>query len=60
MITDLGHQLGIHVVAEGVETEPQQHALHLLGCDELQGYLISRPQPPDAIAAWLHDSVQRR
>jgi diguanylate cyclase (GGDEF)-like protein len=59
MITDLGHQLGIHVVAEGVETEPQQHALHQLGCDEMQGYLISRPQPPDVVAAWLHDTVQR-
>jgi diguanylate cyclase (GGDEF)-like protein/PAS domain S-box-containing protein len=42
-IIGLGHAMNIKVVAEGVEQEEQQRLLHLLGCDEMQGYLLSRP-----------------
>ncbi|MCP5146200.1 MAG: EAL domain-containing protein [Gammaproteobacteria bacterium] len=43
----LGHELGAQVVAEGVETMPAASLLVELGCDILQGYLISRPIPLD-------------
>jgi EAL domain-containing protein (putative c-di-GMP-specific phosphodiesterase class I) len=45
LVTQLGHQLGVTVVAEGVETEEQLSTLRSLGCDEIQGYFISRPVP---------------
>lgn len=41
----LAHNLGIQVVAEGVETNEQLQALYSMGCDEIQGYLFSRPVP---------------
>ena len=44
-IVSLGHSLGLKVVAEGVETEDQSRMLALLGCDEIQGYLVSKPVP---------------
>lgn len=42
-ITAMGHALGLRVVAEGVETEEQRSLLRKQGCDEMQGYLFSRP-----------------
>ena len=52
-VTTLAHAIGMCVVAEGVET-PQQRALALqLGCDELQGYLVSQPLASDAATTWL-------
>ncbi len=42
-ITAMGHALGLRVVAEGVETEEQRALLRLQNCDEMQGYLFSRP-----------------
>ena len=42
-IIDLGHGLGLHVTAEGVETAEQFHHLRQLGCDWVQGYLIALP-----------------
>ncbi|MBP7817239.1 MAG: EAL domain-containing protein [Phenylobacterium sp.] len=50
---DLAHSLGMSVVAEGVETHEVQAALALLGCDAVQGYLISRPVPLDDLRAFL-------
>ncbi|MGH7665750.1 MAG: putative bifunctional diguanylate cyclase/phosphodiesterase [Candidatus Dormibacteria bacterium] len=47
---DLGHALGLRVVAEGVEDEPALNLLTGMGCDLAQGYFISRPQPPDAFS----------
>ena len=44
-IVSLAHDLGMRVIAEGVETAPQRDFLHARGCDEVQGYLISRPLP---------------
>ncbi len=47
-IITMGHNLGLLVIAEGVETREQAAFLRSHGCDILQGYLISRPQPPDS------------
>jgi EAL domain-containing protein (putative c-di-GMP-specific phosphodiesterase class I) len=44
-IVSLAHSLGIRVVAEGVETEGQRAFLRGIGCELIQGYLVSRPQP---------------
>jgi len=46
-IVNLGQSLSMSVVAEGVETEEQRQILEDMGCDSLQGYLISRPCPPE-------------
>ena len=46
-IITLAHNLRLKVVAEGVETEEQLRFLHLLRCDEIQGYLFSKPLPVD-------------
>ncbi|MFM5845056.1 MULTISPECIES: sensor domain-containing protein [Aeromonas] len=45
-VIGLGHELGIKITAEGVETAEQQAWLAQAGCDRLQGYLFSRPLPP--------------
>jgi len=44
-IVDLAHNLGLSVVAEGVEDERSRQALTMMGCDSMQGYLLSRPLP---------------
>ena len=49
----LAQSLGLEVVAEGVEDQETLDLLVELGCDLVQGYHVSRPQPPDALAAWL-------
>jgi diguanylate cyclase (GGDEF)-like protein len=49
-IISLAHALGMRVNAEGVETEGQRHALQCHGCDELQGFLLGRPQPVGRLA----------
>jgi EAL domain-containing protein (putative c-di-GMP-specific phosphodiesterase class I) len=50
---ELGHELGMRVVAEGVETEDQLLRLAGMGCDIAQGYLFSRPVPLQEILSWL-------
>jgi diguanylate cyclase (GGDEF)-like protein len=52
-IIDLARNLGLTVVAEGIETEAVLDALAALGCQTGQGYFISRPQPADALTATL-------
>jgi len=49
----LGRNMKMCVVAEGVETAEQAQVLRELGCDEAQGYWISRPMPGADVAAWL-------
>jgi diguanylate cyclase (GGDEF)-like protein len=53
---DLGHNLGLSVTAEGVEDEQTWDRLTLLGCDEAQGYYMSRPLPLDQLERWLIES----
>ncbi len=52
-IISLAHSLGLKVVAEGVETEEQLNLLRLLKCDEVQGFLLSRPVASDEVASFL-------
>ncbi|WP_143087183.1 putative bifunctional diguanylate cyclase/phosphodiesterase [Geodermatophilus ruber] len=54
-VVDLGHRLGLRVIAEGVETEQLLDALADLGCDRAQGYAIARPMPPAELERWLND-----
>ncbi len=46
-VVELGHSLGMSVIAEGVETEAQRECLQRLGCDRYQGYLFSKPVPEE-------------
>jgi len=55
MIT-LAHSFRLKVVAEGVESEEQAKMLRLLRCDQMQGYLFSKPLPNDALVALLRKS----
>jgi diguanylate cyclase (GGDEF)-like protein len=52
-IVDLAGSLGMRVVAEGVENQATLARLTTLGCDRIQGYLISRPLPADEVLDWL-------
>ncbi len=50
---DLGHNMGLRVVAEGIESEAVWRLLAELGCDQGQGYFMSRPIPGDQLISWL-------
>ncbi|MDD5029264.1 MAG: EAL domain-containing protein [Rhodoferax sp.] len=59
----LGHELGLKLVAEGVETPGQAQQLTVLGVEELQGYWFSRPLEANALLQWAsqpHDTLDRR
>jgi diguanylate cyclase (GGDEF)-like protein len=53
MIVSLAHTLGLKVIAEGVEDDEQLRLLKDLGCDQIQGYLVSRPVPPQEVEGLL-------
>ena len=55
-IIDLAHNLGVKVVAEGVEDEATMDLLIEYGCDEAQGYYFSRPMPGEDLVPWLESS----
>jgi diguanylate cyclase (GGDEF)-like protein len=54
-VVDLGHNLGLTVVAEGVEDQATMDALAAVGCDIVQGFHLGRPMPPRAFEAWRAD-----
>ena len=53
MIIGLGQNLGLEVIAEGVETEAQLEYMREHGCDVAQGYLYARPESPEDLTPWL-------
>jgi EAL domain-containing protein (putative c-di-GMP-specific phosphodiesterase class I) len=55
----LGHNLGLSIVAEGVEDESSLAFLREVGCDIAQGFFIAKPMPPESIADWATTSSWR-
>ena len=59
---EMARELGMSVVAEGVETVSEMRALATVGCDEIQGFYLARPMSPEDVVSWiemrhsLHDS----
>jgi len=53
MVIQLGRNLGLSIIAEGVEDDRQAQILHALGCPLAQGFLFSRPLTPQALVEWL-------
>jgi diguanylate cyclase (GGDEF)-like protein len=60
MVTDLGHAIDVNIVAEGVETDEEMHALQAIGADHIQGYLFSRPLDPEDLSTWAHKRAATR
>lgn len=60
MVIQLGRNLGLSVIAEGVEDERQAHILQALGCPMAQGFLFARPMATSALYDWLSDDARRR
>lgn len=56
-IVSMAKALGMSVIAEGVETAEQLRILQALDCDEIQGYLVSRPLPAEDVPALIHKRV---
>ena len=56
VMKSLGKNLGLEVIAEGVETEAQLDYVREHGCDTAQGYLYARPEPVDVVTPWLKDN----
>jgi diguanylate cyclase (GGDEF)-like protein len=56
-IIQLAHAMDIHVTADGVETEEQQRILRDMACDQLQGYLLSRPVTPTKLQSLVSDQL---
>lgn len=54
---DLAHNLGLRIVAEGVEEQEEWDQLATLGCDKIQGYLISKPLPVKEMSNWLKQNM---
>jgi diguanylate cyclase (GGDEF)-like protein/PAS domain S-box-containing protein len=59
-IIEMGHSLGIQVLAEGVETMEHAHVLRNLGCDALQGFALAKPMPASHLVAFAQGSHLRR
>ncbi|MCV2367387.1 putative bifunctional diguanylate cyclase/phosphodiesterase [Roseateles oligotrophus] len=59
-IIALARAMGLRVIAEGVETMRQMDVLHRLGCSLMQGFLFSKPLPPEEVELWLAQTVLPR
>jgi EAL domain-containing protein (putative c-di-GMP-specific phosphodiesterase class I) len=57
---DLAHKLGLSVTAEGVEDEATLEGLYALGCDVVQGFLLSHPLEASEVAVWMRGSAWTR
>ena len=57
-IINLAHALKLRVVSEGIETKAQLSLLRSLGCDEIQGYLISKPLLPDQVQSYFNRKME--
>jgi len=57
-LVELAHDLGLSVVAEGIETEPALEALRRLGCDIGQGYHLGRPMRREAFDRWMRERLE--
>jgi EAL domain-containing protein (putative c-di-GMP-specific phosphodiesterase class I) len=55
---EMGHSLGLKVVAEGIETPLAAERLRMMGCDIAQGYLFAKPMSCGALEQWLADKVR--
>jgi diguanylate cyclase len=55
-VVELGHNLGLTTIAEGVEDEATWQRLRAVGCDLAQGYHLSRPMPVQQLEAWYDDA----
>ncbi len=58
-VINLAHSLGLDVIAEGVETQEQHDLLRDMGCDQIQGFLHGKAQPPEEVVDWLSRRVNR-
>ena len=56
---ELGHNLGLAVVAEGVETDHEVEELRRFGCDMVQGFHFARPMTAEALQSWLGGARER-
>ncbi|WP_430462664.1 bifunctional diguanylate cyclase/phosphodiesterase [Thalassolituus sp. LLYu03] len=56
-IINMGHNLGMRVIAEGVETQEDEALLISRGCDQIQGYFLSRPLPEDEFVRFLQNYI---
>jgi diguanylate cyclase (GGDEF)-like protein/PAS domain S-box-containing protein len=59
-VAAIGHGIGLSVIAEGIETEDQEHALLAIGCDEGQGYRYSKAVDGEAMMDWAFSSGPQR
>ncbi|WP_438433811.1 ABC transporter substrate binding protein [Gorillibacterium sp. sgz500922] len=59
-IVSIGHNLGLEVTAEGVETGAQLEDLKRMNCDKIQGYYISKPIPEERVPIWIQASCGER
>jgi diguanylate cyclase (GGDEF)-like protein len=57
-VIDLGHNLGLQTVAEGIEDKSTWDQLTTLGCDSAQGYFLAQPMPASEFGAWLRDTAK--
>jgi EAL domain-containing protein (putative c-di-GMP-specific phosphodiesterase class I) len=55
-LVQLGKRLGLHTIAEGIETEDQLHRLQLQNCDTGQGFLIAKPMSPEGITEFIRST----